>query len=95
MPRDVFDSTTEFEAVEREKLLPHGTRWHYNADGTRVVIPTDTDIQGDVHIDPTAKVGTGVTILEEVTSVGKGATIRNNVVVERNVAPNEVVRLGI
>ncbi len=93
MPRDVFETTTEFEAVERERVLPRGTRWHYNADASRVIIPSETDIQGEVYIDPTAKIGAGVTILVEVTSIGKGAVVDRNTVVDHDIGPVEDVKL--
>ncbi len=92
MPRETFKTTTEFEAVERERVLPPGTRWHYNEDATRVVVPVSAQIESRVHIDPTAKISTGVTILEGV-SVGKGAVIDRNAVVEQDIDPVEDVEL--
>lgn len=94
MPRDVFETTTEFEAVERERVLPPGTRWHYNdKDGTRVVVPINADIQNDVYIDETAKLGDNVTILAGLT-IKEDAVIGNNVTIRRDVAAGEVIKPG-
>lgn len=71
MPREVYDSTTEFEKVEREQVLPRNSRWHYNEDGTRVVVPIDANIQESVYIDPSAGI-------ENLVYLGAGSSVGPN-----------------
>ncbi|MDO8335367.1 MAG: hypothetical protein Q7T74_01105 [Candidatus Saccharibacteria bacterium] len=89
MPRDNFDSTTEFEAVERKKLLKPGYRWLTNPNGSR----------GSARIDRRAELGPDVTIGESVfigegVTVGEGAIIGDGVNIYRNATIGKRAEIG-
>lgn len=96
MPRrEAFDSTTEFEKVEREQVLPPGMKWHINPDGK---VP----VHKDSEIDPTATISERVrtsaqVVVEADVVVGAGAILYEAAVLKQrcSVGANARIARGV